>query len=86
METLSIKQKADELVNRFYNTQCEVLNKEFPPMEDVEYNIAVRSAIVCVDELISTLSVEPPRPSNIYQSNKYWIQVKAFLNTIKETE
>ena len=83
METLTIKDKANELVNRFYNAQCEVLNKEFPPMENIEYDIAVRSAIICVDEFINTLSIDPPRPSNIYQSYKYWIQVKDFLNTIK---
>jgi hypothetical protein len=46
------KEKAQELVDKFYKKQCEILEKDgITPFDPVEDEIAKQCAIIAVDEL-----------------------------------
>ncbi len=47
------KEKAKELIEKFYNKQIEVLNKHLTtPLNEIELEIAKESALICVDEML----------------------------------
>ena len=47
------KQKAKELIEKFYNKQLEILNRiPIVPIEEVELNISKESALISMNEKI----------------------------------
>jgi hypothetical protein len=51
--TPSPKEKAKELVDKFYNAQIEYLNKVgITEIEEVEIKIAIQCAIIAVNEIL----------------------------------
>lgn len=60
------KEKANELYWKFRNEN-----------HAMSANIrAKKQALICVDEIIKTLTIEPIRHNNNRQSSKYWQEVK----------
>jgi hypothetical protein len=51
--TMTPKEKAKELVGKFYKSQVEVLAKDgTAPLDLIEHEISVKSALIAVDEMI----------------------------------
>ena len=46
------------------------------PTQPKSYEVAKKCALVAVDEIINTLSIEPIRVNNKYQTLNYWQEVK----------
>jgi len=69
---MEAKQKAEQLVNRFRTETDTILMT----------NLAKPFALIAVDEMIKTLSHEPPRPSNRMQTAKYWKEVKTEIDLL----
>jgi hypothetical protein len=63
------KEKAKMLVNKFGNFTVQRVwqNKNYD---------AIECALIAVDEIINTLSLEPIRVNNKYQTPNYWQEVK----------
>ena len=76
---MTAKEKAQELVDKFYQKQCEILNKNgMTPFEECEYEIATASAIIAVEEVLNTYI-------NAGIFNKivdYWNEVKTEINAL----
>ena len=82
MQQLTPKEEAIQLVEKFYDKQLSILNKNnTQAMLDVEYEIAKECAIICVNRIIES---QPLRPvtcpvgsigENKENSIKYYQQV-----------
>ena len=79
------KEKAKELVDKFYNAQIECLNKiGITELEEVELSISKQSALIAVNEIIASI------PTLANDSNKlekttaimYWVNVKTELENL----
>jgi len=68
------KEKAKELVDKFYQSQVAVLSKNGTAQWDlIEYEIAIKSALIAVDEIINHHSQE----QGLYRIDTYyWLEVK----------
>jgi hypothetical protein len=59
------KEKAEELVDKFYQSQVEVLSKNgTAPLDLIEYEISIKSALIAVDEIIKQLTPIEKAPNN----------------------
>ena len=86
------KEKAKELVEKFYNAQVAVLNKNgTTEFETVEWEIAKQSAIITVDEIINSRPLEPIIRRNPYfeqisdrveEAIEHWQQVKTEIENL----
>jgi len=71
---MTAKEKAKELVDKFYQSQVAVLSKNGTAQWDlIEYEIAIKSALIAVDEIINHHSQE----QGLYRIDTYyWQEVK----------
>jgi hypothetical protein len=85
------KEKAAELVDKFYQSQVEVLSKNgTAPLDLIEYQIAIKSALIAVNENInSTFSKNWYNKKRIipadYLTTDYWIEVKNELLKLQKS-
>ncbi len=66
---MEAKDKAKELVDKYLDNKC------FDGRYGEDYNY-IYCALIAVDEIINTLSIEPIRVNNNYQTLNYWQEVK----------
>ena len=72
------QEKAQELVDRFYQTQCDVLLKSgTAPLDEVEYRISKQCAIIAVEEVLNLDSVY-----HDYEVYNYWDAVKVEIKNL----
>lgn len=80
------KEKAEELIDKFYNAQIECLNKVgITELEEVEQRIAKQCALIAVDKIISLglLSNSPIKHNAIADVHKeYWQEVKTEIENL----
>lgn len=67
---ISPKEKAKEIIAKLNNIPSE------EPCFIMSVSQCKKSALILIDEFINALEINPPRPSNVYQSYKYWLSVK----------
>lgn len=74
---MTSQQKAKELIDKFYQSQIESLNKiGLTEFIEVELEIAVKSSLITVEEIlnISYFNHEPTEDDLLYKN--YWQEVK----------
>lgn len=64
------REKAKEIISKLNNIPSE------EPCFIMSVSQRKKSALVLIDEFVNILAIDPPRPSNVYQTHKYWLSVK----------
>jgi hypothetical protein len=64
------KEKAKELINKYSSWVRDYDISKYSIINQKE------CALIAVDEILNTLSIEPIRVNNKYQTLKYWQEVK----------
>ena len=79
------KEKAKELVDKFYNAQIECLNKiGITELEEVELSISKQSALIAVNEIIASIPTLPNDSNKLEKTTAimYWVNVKTELENL----
>ena len=64
------KEKANELVQLFYNNQCS------HSVTELAYKSAKKCALICVDEILQTIPEEVMSYKPFMMNTDYWKEVK----------
>lgn len=75
------KEKAKELIDKFYQSQVESLNKiGLTEFIEVEHEIAVKSSLIAVDEIIKAIDWQPFGFAD--EAESFWQEVKKELEAL----
>lgn len=72
------KEKAKEIITELNNIPSE------EPCFIMSVSQCKKSALILIDEFINALAIDPPRPSNVYQTHKYWLSVKEAIISLAD--
>lgn len=68
------QEKSKELIDKFYQSQIESLNKiGLTEFEKVEHEIAVKSSLITVEEILEVVPIKKISDAELYD---YWVTVK----------
>ncbi|MDV3555229.1 hypothetical protein CMU75_09000 [Elizabethkingia anophelis] len=76
---MEAKEKAIDLKVKF----LEMIPNDIIQDNEVAAELARVNAMICVDEMILTLSLSPARVDNVKQTTSYWKEVKSELEKMK---
>ena len=75
-------EKAQELVEKFYQKQCEILNKNWTvAIDEVEMEIAKACSLIAVEEITQYLT-KVDHDYNISEYINFWNSVKNEINAL----
>ena len=75
MSVMNPKEKARELVDRFYLTQYPIVGK-------TRDKIAKQCALFCVDEVLNALNRVVGQDESLYEEEEHWENVKTEIEQL----
>lgn len=73
------KEKAQELVQKYYNRFEHTISDEYA---EVEYEVCKQCALIALDEILNLSKIASLRRDEVYMELEYWQEIKQEIDNL----